>query len=169
MLNELVSRALDETLYKDPDDVAEWILCQLGWADRSALLSEVLPTAVGVVFSRRRLRESMQPEYEAEFDEAGCIEDEDEDEAPRPASTSFRVARIRNNWARKLQTPLSVDGQWKRLANCTREDLLKVAVSLRNKADAMNQQADWYSNLASHLRDGETVSVLAEEPLTLAS
>ena len=38
MLNELVSRALDETLYKDPDDVAEWILCQLGWADRSALI-----------------------------------------------------------------------------------------------------------------------------------
>lgn len=51
MLNELVNRALDETLYKDPDDVAEWILCQLGWADRSALLSEVLPIAVGVVFT----------------------------------------------------------------------------------------------------------------------
>ena len=51
MLNELVSRARDETLYKDPDDVAEWILCQLGWADRSALLSEVLPIAVGVVFT----------------------------------------------------------------------------------------------------------------------
>ena len=93
MLNELVSRALDETPYKDPDDVAEWILCQLGWADRSALLSEVLPTAVGVVFSRRRLRESMQPEYEAELDEAGCIKDEYEDEAPRPAST--RLSRRR--------------------------------------------------------------------------
>jgi hypothetical protein len=88
------------------------------------------------------------------------------DVSPVPSS---KVAAVRSAWARRLETPVFVGSAWKRLGECTAEDLRVVASALRSQAEQAVVKADYYEALASSLPAGAVVSDLASDPLAVAA
>lgn len=140
-LDRLIHDVLADTTATTPHDIAVEVLKRI--PDAAAALAEALPVYVQVCLSRARM---LTPSSDG-------------------ATTSFRgvsrASRIRDDWDRRLQTPLWVGDEWKRLADCTADDLRTVAAELRDKAEKVLAKADWYEHLAALLPAGATVGSLS--------
>ncbi len=68
---------------------------------------------------------------------------------PPVAATSWKVTAIRDGWQRQLTNRLHVGaGKWKRLADCTYDDLLAVAAERRDLAERNGVWARTYESWA---------------------
>lgn len=157
--NEFIRYALENTTLTDPRDVAEEVLRLLdracdhgaGSAAYRDALAEVLPTYVGVEFSRTRMLNPV------------AVVVDDVTPVREPAG-SAKVAACRNDWNARKNTPVCLPNGWKRLADCTAADLLTLAATLRDRAAKVAAKADWYEALAAALPEGATVAALDTDP-----
>lgn len=143
-LSDLVRDVLDETDATTPDEIASEMFTRIG--DPAAALTEALPLFVRVTLSRMRMLSPLD-----------ASPDQDDKTTPQQVT---RASRIRDDWAARLETPLRVGDEWKRLADCTAADLRTVAESLRGKAAKSLAKADWYDRLATMVPVGGTVASL---------
>ncbi|MGN8689856.1 hypothetical protein ACTND8_08130 [Atopobiaceae bacterium HCP3S3_F7] len=157
--NERIRRLLDNTELSNPHDVAGALLNELDntlpIAARAdlyrATLAEVLPTYVGVEFSRTRMLNPV------------AVVVDDVTPVREPAG-SAKVAACRNDWNARKNTPVWLPNGWKRLADCTADDLLALAATLRDRAEKVAAKAAWYEALADALPEGATVAALDTDP-----
>lgn len=155
-VSDLIRAVLDETAATTPAEIAREVLARV--SDPQAALAECLPTFVQVSLSRSRM---LSPLDEPQTADRGQVS-ADAQTAPAPVGYS-RATRIRLSWEDRLNTPLRVGEAWKRLADCTADDLRTVAESLRGRAAKSLAKADWYDDLAAKLPKGATVAVLTAE------
>lgn len=141
-VSDCLRQVLETTSLSDPRAIAAEMLDRIPRAARGAVLAQVLPLWVQGQVSRRRLLSPVAA-------------------APVP---SPKVAAVRDDWAVRLNTPLCVDGLWKRLADCTANDLRTVAASLRALAAKTAAKADYYVELADLVPAGGTVGMLTADP-----
>lgn len=148
-LKDLVRQVLADTSLSDPRDVAAEVVHRLrGAAAMRGALSEALVVYVRTSFTRDR----MLPQSKTT--------------TPAPSS---KVAAVRSDWQHRLLTPVAVEGVWKRLGECTADDLRSVAAALREHAAQTSAKADYYDALADVLPAGAVVSDLATDPLGVAA
>lgn len=151
IVSDAISRAVTKAVAVDPKTVASQVLADLTPEQYEAALVEVLPSYVRLVFSRRRM---LTPEVA--------------DVLPKTAGSS-KVAAVRRDaqsrYVRMLETPIPVESGWKRLADCTRDEVLSYADALHEQAEATEAKALWYERLAGRLSDGQRVADLPEEVL----
>ncbi len=168
-VNDLIDQYLSESRDSDPGIIATNVLELID--DRPfAALEIVLPVYVRSYLQQRRGIPQERPEPE---DDTVKVEFEydlsDDESTPRIKSTSSarstRVAAVKNDWLRQLQTPLYVGSEWKRLAECTSEDLLLVAGDLRKAAESNLTKAAYYENLAALVPEGKVLGDLEQNPL----
>lgn len=153
---DLIRAVLDETCATTPTEIACEVLARV--TDPRAALAECLPTFVQVSLSRSRM---LSPLDDPQTADRGHFEGETH-ALPAPVGYS-RATRIRLSWEDRLNTPLRVGEVWKRLADCTADDLRVVAESLRGRAAKSLAKADWYDGLAAKLAKGATVADLTAE------
>lgn len=157
--NEFIRYALENTTLTDPRDVAGEVLHLLdrahdqgeGPAAYRDALAEVLPTYVSVEFSRTRMLNPV------------AVVVDDVTPVREPAG-SAKVAACRNDWNARKNTPVWLPDGWKRLADCTADDLLTLAATLRDRAEKVAAKAAWYEALADALPEGATVAALDTDP-----
>lgn len=142
--HELLNSVLDETLLTSPRDLAVALLERIPEDSYPDFLAEILPPWVQHELSRRRLL-NVRPLIQHN-------------------TASSKVAAVRD-WAARLKTPLKVGDEWKRLADCTRDDLLTVASSLRESALRSIAKAEYYEDLAASVPQGGTVGLLTSDPV----
>lgn len=148
-LKTVVRQVLTETGLSDPHEVAAEVARRLRGPDVRAALAEALVVYVRVQFSRdRRL-----PQLGVSASQV----------------VSSKVTACRDEWARRLQTPVGVGGVWKHLAECTADDLRVVAASLRRHAVQAAVKAEWYEALAASLPAGAVVGDLTADPVGVAA
>ena len=145
-LRSLVHQVLTETSLSDPREVAVEVASRLRGPSLRAALLEALAVYVRVTFGRDRMLSQ-----------------------DSPAGASSKVAAVASDWARQVLTPVAVDGVWKRLGECTADDLRAIAASLRSMADQTLSKAEWYEDLASALPAGAVVADLDADPLAVAA
>lgn len=149
-LSGLIRQVLADTDLSDPREVAAEVSRRLrGAAALRDALMEALPVYVRTQFTRDRL-------LPRDLDTA-------------PVIVSSKVAAVRSDWQRRLETPVVVDGVWKRLGECTSADLLAVASALRVQAAQSVAKAEYYETLAAKVPAGGVVSDLAADPLGVAA
>lgn len=134
----------------DPHAVSRAVLGRIPPRRMAAALAEVLPVFVRVTYSQRRMLPQPAP--------APVVDGKGRKFA------SPRLAMRRSEWERMKAAPVAVGGTWKRLADCTRDDLLAVESDLRVRADMTAAKADWYAELAKSLAPGQTVADLDTDP-----
>lgn len=156
MLAALIAEVLDETSATDPTAITAELLKRID--DPLAALAEALPVFVRTQLSRSRMLSPLDDPQTADRGHG----DTDAHCPAAPVGYS-RATRIRDSWAARLNTPLRVGDEWKRLADCTAADLRTVAADLRERAAKSLAKADWYDDLAAMLPKGATVASLAAE------
>ena len=145
-LTDYLHDVLSTTGLSDPRLIATELLDRIPEEARADALVEVLAPWVSVAMSRERM---LQP--------------------IRLGTSSSKVAAVRSDWQSRLNTPLNVAGGWKRLAECTADDLRLVADDLDERARRMVAKADYYRELANHIPAGGTVGMLAADPVGVAA
>lgn len=146
-LTEYLRQVLATTKLSDPRSIAAEMLNRIPEESRADALAEVLAPWVQTAMSRRRM---LNP-------------------VPISGSGSAKVDAVRSDWQARLNTPLNVGGEWKRLADCTADDLHQVAADLRVMADRLTSKADYYDDLAQHIPAGRTVGSLTADPVGVAA
>ena len=124
-IQQMVRKVLEETALTEPTDVAEKILSMLTPDDYLPVLQETLPHYVGTMYTLDRMAPAVRPRGSA------------------------KVAGVREMWKRRLNTPVKVNGAWKRLGECDAFDLMSMADELRVLADKHLQKADYYEKIAA--------------------
>ena len=74
-----------------------------------------------------------------------------------------KAAEIRERRAALLETPMSVNGEWKPLGDCTANDLRAIAAGLRKDISQRTTRAEGFERLADELdkRGAETVEAIS--------
>lgn len=158
-LKRLIEDAVAKT--PDPREAAAIISAGLTIAERAELFDAILPTYVRVTIGRSRLT---LPQGVATAATAPS------NRSPRPAGRSAKVAAIRDWWARQLDTPYAVNGEWKHLRDLNRAEVLTVA-SERHAMAARNAAiAERFARLAEVMAQvgAETVADLSREDASAA-
>lgn len=138
-LRQRVRELQASTELSDPRDIADRIIADLTPHERTFALAEALPPYVRECLGASRMHARM----------------------PAPSS-SAKVGAIRA-WGERLLA-LSVDvsgegGEWKRLADCTRDELLVVASYRRKQAERNVATAVQYEKLAARLDEADVATV----------
>lgn len=170
-VNEYVDQYLTEFSVSEPNTIAVGVFERIEGDGLTDLALEiVLPIYIRSYLSQRR---GIPQERGAVTDDTTHVEFEydlsDDESTPRIKSTSSarstRVAAVKNDWLRQLQTPLYVGDSWKRLADCTSDDLFLVAADLRRAAEGNLTKAAYYESLAAIIPEGSVLGDLTENPL----
>lgn len=139
ILRELVREVLSGTDEADPGVIAGMVVAQIRKADRDAALSQTMRLFVRQIISETRIshRATVTP--------------------IRP-NRSMKVASIREE-SRRLDDRLHVGAsQWKKLRDCTYEDLLAVAAERQENADRNAAWAREYRAMASAVLDADVAT-----------
>ena len=147
-LTHTIREIADTTSLSDPREIAEKLVSMIPKDHIKAVLMQTLPTYVATTFSRDRLHS----------------------EAPKASKPrSSKVAAVRDDWKRRLNTPLVVGGTWKRFSDCTAADLYVVAASLRANAEQSMSKALYYETIADILEPDAVVASLEFDPTVAAA
>jgi len=139
---KLVRHVIDTTSLSDPREIAQKVAGMVPRERRQSAIEQMLPVYVTQVASRDRMLHQVKPQQKG----------------------SSKVQAVRDDWKRRLATPLLVGDAWKRFGECTAADLLAVAETLRTTADRTLQKASYYEEIAAALPDGAQVSSLPSDP-----
>ncbi|MGZ6838288.1 MAG: hypothetical protein ACXVGE_20690 [Blastococcus sp.] len=145
-LASLIRRVHEESGSADPREIADKVAASLNPDDLADALAEALPEYVRVTIRTVRNRTMGS--------------------APQG---SAKVAAVRSWFERLLAQSIDVSGdggQWKTLADCTRDDLLTAARHRRAIAAKNVHTAETYERLAALLKKGATVAQL--DPASVA-
>ena len=156
-LQDLIRQTEEATGLVNPHDIAAKTLVAIDDADLRDALSLTLPAYV-----RRLVTTQRRP----------CDLGHESEEPPRrqQPARSAKVTAVRSWHARVLAQAVDVSGyhgQWKRLAECTRDELLAVAAHRRGLAAANVATAERYEALARRMQvdDARTVGELSHAAL----
>jgi hypothetical protein len=129
--------------YEDPHELAEAVLARLGKSPRilRAALAEVLPQFLAAFTSRKRNTTISS--------------------RSRISNRSAKVAGIREWFPRFLSETLFTEQGWRRIGECTADDLLFAASQRRKRAISEGIRANQYTRLADALKN-EGVDTVAE-------
>lgn len=100
------------------------------------------------------------PAYRPSDIEAWKDRAERRQQASRAGAT--KAAKIRERRAALLETPMSINGEWKPLGDCTADDLRAIAQGLRKDISQRRARADGFERLADELdsRGVDTVEAI---------
>lgn len=132
----------------DPKDIASRIAIRLQSMSRNDLvtfITPLLPESIRTVYSRERL---------------GLPE------KTMNAARSGKVRMIREAYGKVIGLP---SGEWKRIGDCTRPDLIDYSGMLEDTAHKTLEKARWYRMLAEQLPDDSTTVEQAGLSLTRAA
>lgn len=124
----------------DPGDLADTVFDSIAEDDRPEALRQCLRALVRDVIRDQRTRSSQPP-----GENHGCS---------AGSGRSSKVAGIRSWWQQSLRDRIHVgDGQWRFLADMTRDELLFAATERRRHAEHNLARAQQYESLAKLLAD----------------
>lgn len=131
----VIREVLHTSSASDPDDLVALVFKEIPAADRGEALRQTL---------RPLVREGISLERMAHPIPTGT--------RPTAPMGSWKVRTIRENWERALRSRLHVGaGEWKLLAECTRDDLLCAALEREMLAEQNAAAARNYTALAELL------------------
>lgn len=149
-LRSLVRDVFDNSTLADPGLIAEEVYKRIGPDEVYAALQASLRLFVRQVISERRMHTQMAT-------------------PTNPDGVSWKVGAIREHWRRSLQDSVHVGGsEWKRLGQCTYEDLKVAAAERREQASRNRAKAQQYEALANLVSDHGAATV-AELPVDVLS
>lgn len=151
-LRALVRETLATTPASDPREIASAVFVQIPTNQRAAALVDCLVSVVREVIGSQRPHNQPEP-------------------SPGAKPGSWKVKGIREEWARYLDTRWHVgEAQWKRLADCTRDDLLFAAHERRVNAERNIAAATELEGLADLLAEHKVhhVAELPEDVISKA-
>lgn len=140
-LRAVVRDVLTEADEADPGVIAGMVMARIPKKDRDAALSQAMRLFVRQAISETRTGN-----------------------APRSnvspiRSTSHKVAAIREGWMRRLHDRVHVGGsEWKFLADCTYDDLLRVAEERQELAERNGAWAREYRAMADAVLDADVAT-----------
>jgi len=159
-LRALIRRVLLASDAADPDTLAQLVFDAIEDTDRVEALRQALHVAVREIVRQER----MQHPITGALAVAATT-------TKTTAAKSWKVAAIREGWQRTLRNRIHAGhGEWKMLADCTRDDLLHAAAERRAMAERNAVTAGCYTALAELLEAHEvkTVADLPEDVLARA-
>lgn len=137
-LTELIRRAATEAA--SPREVAEGVSSHILDEDVRPYLVDALTWMARTVMGNQR---------------SGAV-----DAVRRGRSVSRRTEAVRDYWQNMLDSSVSVgDGEWKRLRDCTADDLRSVIQRRYDHIRAVRGQIDYYETLLKRMDDEGVVTV----------
>lgn len=146
VLRHLVREVLSDSDEADPGRIADMVLAQIPPRQTRTALAQALRLFVRQVISETRTARN--------------------EPTVTPISRSAKVAAIREGWQRRLDDRVhGAEGSWKKLRDCTYDDLLSAATERRQMAERNNAWARQYDAWARLLteHDAETFGDLPAE------
>jgi hypothetical protein len=177
-VSDAVRKVLDTSTATDPVDLAREVDALLTEEQRADAWLSLLANHVRVSISARRRAHPLVPVGRPARGARALRADGDDQNTPADHSgnaahaapvggghTSPRLAVAADWWRRALDGIYNVEGEWKRLADMSRDDVLAVAAHRRREADANAAVADRLERLADAMRRArvKTVAKLAED------
>jgi hypothetical protein len=170
-LRDIVNDLIETTNLSDPHDIADEVIAGLATEeDRALALKEAVPVFVRQTLSLRRLASPPVTTTAATTTTTTATPPVTTPAFKPPVRSghdnySHNVAVVRDAWQDRLDTSLAVGvGVYKRLRECTAEDLKWHAKSLRTLADRTYGKADFYEKIAAAIPAGGTVNDLKSDP-----
>lgn len=146
-LRSLVRDVLASTDEADPGVIGGMVIAKIDAADRDAALTQSMRLFVRQIISETRIGNAP-----AEVGNVHPIN--------RGASTSLKVAAIREGWQRRLRDRVHVGGsEWKQLGACTYDDLQAAANERQQLAERNSAWARHYRALASAVLEADVETV----------
>lgn len=147
----LIRQVMEETDLISPDDIAAIVEQRTTDEELRAWYRETLKPDIRAEFLRMRKRRRDAPLIDAarENKESG--------------SSKTKPQMIRDAWLLKMQAPVTVDGEWKRLGDCDSDDVLRLAEVRYESAEAVRREGDRFKRLAAAM-DEHGVSCAADLP-----
>lgn len=173
-VSDAVRKVLDTSTATDPADLAREVDALLTEEQRGEAWLSLLANHVRVSIGARRRAHPLAPVGQVTDGHHAPAADGDDQTAPAAGAdrsgtgggghTSPRLAVAADWWRRALDGIYNVEGEWKRLADMSRDDVLAVAAHRRREASANAAVADRLERLAAAMRRAKasTVGALAE-------
>lgn len=151
LLNEYVETVLASTAQSDPREIAAEVLASISDADLRDCLEEALPMYVSRYLTRGR---SGVP----------TPEKREKDLKPVAPVRSAKVGAIRDHWAKFLEERVQVNGNWKKVADCTVQDVQALARERREVAAKNVAHAKRFEKLAEDMQAQGAATVAEFKP-----
>ncbi len=139
-LSQKIEELVAKDRLRDPHTIAEKLIADMNEEQLRLALEVALPTFVREVLSQVR-RDTTTPTR------------------VRAAGQSTRVGAIRDWHQRLLDSVTEVNGSYKHLGECTRDDVLAIAGSRRKLAELNRRAAQKYEALATLMNDHDATTV----------
>lgn len=150
-IRQTIREHLDASEDPNPHAVVDAVVASIPDADLRPVLTECVHAIVAAVAGTMR-RDPAAPPTDSSS-KGGAIRQADPSGAPpRPSMKSAYI--------RLLATRLAVGAGWKRLADCTKDDLLQAAAEREAQAAGNLAWASRYRRLAQSMSTSDTVSAL---------
>ena len=163
-INLRTQEILSTTNLSDPVEIATRILAEMDPADYESALRECIPPMVRISLAASRSLVLNPPSGRIPSSPISPISRDTGGGVFRPVHSPKLAAIAENAWQRRLEQSLCVNGTYKRLRECTKDDLLDVALSLKSQAEASLTKASYYEKLAAAVPEGQTLGVLKADP-----
>jgi hypothetical protein len=151
-LRHLTREVLRGTTMTDPSDIAREINRRIADDDCRTALRQALRGYVREEITRLRRHpgpEETEPISNVTLFVSGNAPAAQKPAAARPPARSVKVAGIRDWWSAKLRELTHVgESEWRRLGDCSFEDLMFAAAERHEHAARNAARAAWYEQLA---------------------
>lgn len=151
LLNEYVETVLTLTTQSDPREIAAEVLASISDADLRDCLEDALPMYVSRYLTRGRGGVPTPEKLE-------------EDLKPVAPVRSAKVGAIRDHWAKFLDERVQVNGNWKKVADCTVQDVQALARERREVAAKNVAHAKRFEKLAEDMQAQGAATVAEFKP-----
>ena len=148
LLNEYVTVTLATTTKSDPREIAAEVLASIPDEDLRGCLGDALSTYMRWYITKKR-------------DGVPTPEKLEEDLKPVAPVRSAKVNAIRDHWAKFLDERVQVNGNWKKVADCTVQDVQALARERREVAARNEAHAKRFEKLAEDMQ-AQGVATVAE-------